>query len=636
MKNFQIILFLLCLGCFACQPESTDGPDVRTVQEYSIEQFLDTEALFGGSFSPDGNKILVTSNRSGIYNIYEMPVAGGEAKALSSSDSSSVFGVSYFPNDERILFSMDNNGDEVSHLFMLKEDGSIQELTPDAGARASFYGWAHDGNSFFYGYTKRDARLEDVYEMDLSSLQSTMIYQNDEAYSFNGISNDKKHMGLIKPVNTNDTDLFLYNFETKQMKQINEAQAAHAIADFSTDSKSLYYTTDDGGEFSYLVAYNLASGQRETTLKKDWDVSYAYFSHQGKYRVIGSNEDGKTVIEVLNTATGKPHQFPSFEGGDLTGVNISRTEDQMSFYVGSSNSPSNLFVYNFENDEVKQLSNTLNDAINTDDLVQAEVVRYPSFDGLDIPAIYYKPHQASPDNKVPALVYVHGGPGGQTRQSYTARIQYLVNHGYAVLGVNNRGSSGYGKTFYQMDDQNHGEKDLQDCVWGKKWLAEQDYIDSTKIGIIGGSYGGYMVMAAMTYEPEAFDVGVNIFGVTNWIRTLRSIPPWWESFKDALYQEMGDPNTQDSVRLRKISPLFHANQVTKPLIVLQGSQDPRVLQVESDEIVEAVKANGVPVEYVLFPDEGHGFVKKKNQIESNKRILEFLDKYLKKKADIKG
>jgi dipeptidyl aminopeptidase/acylaminoacyl peptidase len=164
-------------------------------------------------------------------------------------------------------------------------------------------------------------------------------------------------------------------------------------------------------------------------------------------------------------------------------------------------------------------------------------------------------------------------------------------------------------------------------------LADQPEIDPDKIGIIGGSYGGFMTMAALAFTPEEFDVGVNIYGVTNWLRTLQSIPPWWESFKDALYLEMGDPNTQDSIRLRQISPLFHTENVTKPLLVLQGAQDPRVLQVESDEIVENVRKNGVPVEYVLFEDEGHGFVKKENQIEAYEKTLEFLNKYLKNKSE---
>ena len=266
--------------------------------------------------------------------------------------------------------------------------------------------------------------------------------------------------------------------------------------------------------------------------------------------------------------------------------------------------------------------------------MNAKVIRYPSFDGVEIPAIYYLPHQATANNKVPALVLVHGGPGGQSKQRFSSMTQFLVNHGYAVLAVNNRGSSGYGKTFYQMDDLNHGEKDLQDCIEGKNWLANQAEIDGEKIGIIGGSYGGYMTMAALTYTPEEFAVGVNMYGVTNWIRTLKSIPTWWESYKTALYKELGNPYSADSIRLKKISPLFHTDKVTKPLMVLQGAKDPRVLQVESDEIVAGIKANGVPVEYVLFEDEGHGFVKKENQTEAFSRILKFLDTYLKKENTI--
>ena len=188
--------------------------------------------------------------------------------------------------------------------------------------------------------------------------------------------------------------------------------------------------------------------------------------------------------------------------------------------------------------------------------MKGQTVRYESYDGLDIPAILFKPHHASATNKVPAIVQVHGGPGGQSRLNYSSLYQYLVNHGYAVLRVNNRGSSGYGKSFYKMDDQKHGDVDLKDVIEGKNYLAGLDFVDADKIGILGGSYGGYMTMRAMTHAPDEFKVGVNIFGVTNWLRTLKSIPPWWGSFKDALYLEMGDPNTADSVRLHNICLLY--------------------------------------------------------------------------------
>jgi dipeptidyl aminopeptidase/acylaminoacyl peptidase len=256
------------------------------------------------------------------------------------------------------------------------------------------------------------------------------------------------------------------------------------------------------------------------------------------------------------------------------------------------------------------------------------VVRFKSFDGTAIPNIFYKPLQAAPKAKAPALVWVHGGPGGQTRRGYSALIQYLVNHGYVVMGINNRGSSGYGQTFFLADDRKHGREPLWDCVEAKKYLATLPYVDGDRIGIIGGSYGGYMVLAALAFQPDVFNVGVDLFGVANWVRTLESIPPYWESFRTALYQEIGDP-VKDKQMLSDISPLFHADQIKKPLMVLQGANDPRVIKPESDDIVDAIRKKGLPVEYVVFPDEGHGFTKKKNQIEGYGAVLKFLDKYLK-------
>jgi dipeptidyl aminopeptidase/acylaminoacyl peptidase len=275
-----------------------------------------------------------------------------------------------------------------------------------------------------------------------------------------------------------------------------------------------------------------------------------------------------------------------------------------------------------------QLTRSLNARIVPQHLVDGEVVRFASYDGVEIPGVLYRPHQASVDAKAPALVLVHGGPGGQSRVAYSDVVQFLVNHGYVVYAINNRGSSGYGKTFFAMDDRKHGEADLGDVVASKQMLIETGYVDPERVGIMGGSYGGYMVAAALAFQPDVFDVGVDIFGVTNWIRTLESIPPWWEAQRTALYTELGDPAT-DRERLHRISPLFHAHNIVRPLIVLQGANDPRVLKVESDELVEAVRANGVPVEYVVFDDEGHGFLKKENEIRGYKAILDFLETHLK-------
>jgi dipeptidyl aminopeptidase/acylaminoacyl peptidase len=355
---------------------------------------------------------------------------------------------------------------------------------------------------------------------------------------------------------------------------------------------------------------------------------FATVSRNGKYRVVGINNDARTEVKIYDE-NGQQVQVANLPAGDVNNVTISDSEKRMLFYVSSSKSPSNLFVYDFGTKELKQLTNTMSKELNGDDLVEGEVVRFKSYDGLEIPCLLYKPRGIASNEKVPVLLWIHGGPGGQTRLNYSSTIQHLVNHGYAILAVNNRGSSGYGQSFFKADDRKHGDADLKDCVEAKKLLAQLDYIDMDKVGIMGGSYGGYMVMAALAFAPEDFKVGVNLFGVTNWQRTLKSVPPYWESFRKALYVELGDPFTADSVALIAKSPLYHADKITKPFIVLQGSNDPRVLQVESDEIVAAARKNGVAVEYTIFPDEGHGFVKKENNIKASEDILKFLDKYLK-------
>lgn len=612
---------------FSCNEETKMSQ--REIPQYTIDQFMDNEAVAGGSFSSDNSSLLVSSNRSGIYNVYTIPSKGGEMTAITASDSTSIFAQSYFPNDNRMLFSADGNGDEIDHLFVRDLNGNIKDITPTKGAKASFYGWSEDDQYLYYGSNKRDPRYFDVYKMSIDDFSTEMIYKDESGLTFSGMSNDEKYFALTKSLNTNDSDLSLYNVATKEMIKVNKNQSSNSSQGFSKDNSTFYYTTDDGAEFSYLMSYNLDTQETTKILEKSWDISGAVLTSEGTYMVVYVNDDGKNVIEVLDSKTMKPINLPDFGNKSITSVGFSDDEKWMRMYVGGSNAPSDLYSYNLETTEQHKLTNVLNDEIDVEDLVTAKVIRYKSFDGVEIPAIYYLPLQASAKNKVPAMVWVHGGPGGQSRQNFSSFVQYIVNHGYAILAVNNRGSSGYGKTFFQMDDLNHGEKDLQDCVEGKNWLAKQAEIDGEKIGIIGGSYGGYMTMAALTYTPEEFDLGVNLFGVTNWIRTLKSIPPYWESFRKSLYLELGDPYSADSVRLKRISPLFHTDKVTKPLIVLQGAQDPRVLQVESDEIVAGVRKNGVPVEYVLFEDEGHGFVKKENQIEAYSEILKFLDKHLK-------
>ena len=620
----QIFVFLF-FGVAGAQAQKKS----RQVKQYTIQQFLTTTSIAGSSFSPDDSKILFSSNKTGIRNLYSIPVGGGEAKALTNFKDTTN-SISYFPNDDRVLFSQDKGGNEQYHIFVLNTDGQVKDLTPSEKARVDFIEWAHDGASFFYRSNERDPKFFDLYRMDAKTYEKKMIYENNEGLDVGAISGDGQLVALVRTNTTNDSDMFLYDVSKKETKQLTPHQGDinYVPQDFALDNKSLYYLSDEGGEFTHLDQYDVATGKVQKIQSAPWDIMYSKFSHNGKYRVVAINEDARTHIQIFDQATGKELKLPEFPKGDITSVDISDSEKLMSLYFNGDRSPSNLYVFDFANQKLTKLTDTQNPEINPDDLVEAEVIRYKSFDGIEIPSILLKPHQADDQHKVPALVWVHGGPGGQTRKGYSNFIQYLVNHGYVILGVNNRGSSGYGKTFFAADDAKHGHEPLWDCVEAKKYLASLPYVDPNRIGIIGGSYGGYMVLAALTLKPEEFAVGVDLFGISNLIRTLEQIPPYWESFRKALYKEMGDP-VKDKDKLLATSPLFHADSIVKPLMVLQGKNDPRVLKQESDDIVNAVKKRNGVVEYIVFDDEGHGFTKKENQLRGYQAILDFLDKYLK-------
>lgn len=607
------------------------APKARPSKQYTIDQFMTTTKLMGASFSPDEKKILYSSNETGIFNAFSVPVSGGKATQLTQSTTDSTFANGYFPKDERILYSRDQGGNENSHLYVRELDGTEKDLTPGDKLKAELLGWKSDDDSAFYVLTnERDARFFDLYKYDVKTYARTLLYQNDGGYQVADVSRDEKWIALGKPRTTSDSDIYLYDVAKKEHKHItaHKGTASYIPMEFDPGSSALYFLTDDGSEFKRVARYVLATGKAEDVERADWDIMYTYFSKNGAWRVTAINEDGRTVIRLHDVKAGKQVALPQMPEGDITSVSIARSEKRMAFYHNGDRSPNNLYVYEFGTGQTTRLTNALSPEIDAEDLVDAQVVRFKSFDKMEIPNILYKPHQATPDNKAPAIVWVHGGPGGQTRKGYSALIQYLVNHGYVVLGINNRGSSGYGKTFFTADDQKHGREPLRDCVEAKKYLASLPYVDGSRIGIAGGSYGGYMTLAALAFHPDAFNVGVDIFGVSNWLRTLKSVPPYWESFRQALYQELGDPAKHEKM-LRDISPLFHADKIKKPLLVIQGANDPRVIKPESDDIVQAVKKNKVPVEYVVFPDEGHGFTKKKNEVEAYSRMLNFLDQYLK-------
>jgi dipeptidyl aminopeptidase/acylaminoacyl peptidase len=603
---------------------------MRRVTQYTIEQFMSTTKVLGGAFSPDEKSILFTNNSTGIFNAYSIPIAGGTPQQLTHSTTDGIYALAYFPTGRRILVSRDSGGKETFQIYALEIGGEMQNLTSADNVTSRFLGESRDGASFYSATNERDPHFFDIYKTNYADLKREMLFRDKVGYEFGCISNDENYIALTEPHSREDSDIYLYETLTKEMKCLtaHDGDICFRAACFDANSRSLYYRTDQGSDFFYVVNYELATGKTETVFQADCNT-FLTFSPGGKYRVISTDDNGRMKIRINDQESGHPVCLPSLPDGDISGFRFSRSERLMAFYVKGDRAPDNLYLYDFEAQYAMKLTDSLNPEIVPTDLVDSEATRFRSFDGLEIPCLLWKPHEASAKNKAPAVVWVHGGPGGQTREGYSGKIQFLTNHGYVVLGVNYRGSSGYGKTFMAADNRRHGREPLWDCVEAKRYLTSLDYVDPSKIGIIGASYGGYMVLAALAFQPEEFAVGVDLFGTSNWLRTLESFPPHWKKSLGDYYRKVGDPRS-DREMLKEISPLFHADKIVKPLLVLQGANDPRVIRAESDEIVEAVRKKGGIVEYVLFDDEGHGFTRKLNESCAYERILTFLDRYLKR------
>lgn len=615
---------------------STAEPATATavVPRYTPEQFYATRTYSGNAINHDGTALLVASDESGVFNLYRCRLDGKYWQQLTTSSTHALMPVDWFPRDDRVLFTADQGGNELHHLYVLTTDGKMIDLTPGDKLKAEFLGWSQD-DSLWLKTNERDAKYFDVYRYDSSSYQRRLMFSNPGGFEPIAISADGRYLALKKNRTNADNDLYLVDLQRVDLPQSqptplhltpHEGNISYQIHGFSRDSKQLIYGSDQHSEFSQAFAYDLTTAASTLYHQADWDISVVSFSKDNKYKVVATNADATTQIQIIDQHTGQQLPLPPLPAGDVRSVQFSADSQYLSFYLNADNSPANLYLWKIGAAAAQRLTQAISPAIDEQQLVASQVIRYNSFDGLQIPALLYQPKQASAHQPVPALIWIHGGPGGQSRTGYNPMIQHLVNQGYAVLAVNNRGSSGYGKTFFHLDDLKHGEDDLQDIVYGKKYLQSLNWVAPDRIGVMGGSYGGYLTMAAMAFTDE-FKVGINIFGVTNWVRTLESIPPWWESMRQSLYAELGDP-AKDAERLKRISPLFHANKVKKPVLVVQGANDPRVLQVESDEMVAAIKKQGVPVEYLLFPDEGHGFVKKANRISAQQAYLQFLQKYL--------
>lgn len=592
----------------------------------SAEQLMKNTRYYLPSLGPDNRKLLFESDRDAVPNVFVMDLRDGSVEKLT--DFKEVAHPMGFAADgESFLFMMDVGGNERFHLYLQSGD-ECRDLADAEGAVAHFFRWNEDRSGFYFTWNRRDSSYFDLWYMDLEGSEPELVYENSR-YDIGAVSLSGSLVALEKENTANDSDIYLWDRASGTEKHVTEhsGEVKFSALGFSGDGSRLFILTDEGQEFLHLSSIDLNTLERRVVSSYQGDIRRVTFSDDFSRMAIVVGVRGSSRLYIRDIEKGEDREVKGLPAGQVRSPRFSPDASHLTFVAGTSATPGDIHVLEVSSGDIRKVTRALNPEIEPEELAEGTYREFESFDGLRVPGILYKPRWASESNPVPGVVFVHGGPGGQSVLAYTPMIQLTVNHGFAVFCVNNRGSSGYGKTFFKAADHRHGDVDLDDCVWAGRYLRELPFVDSERVAVMGGSYGGYMTLAALAFRPDDFDAGVDLFGISNWLRTLREMPAWWGSHREVLFRKIGNPETEEDY-LRSISPLFHYENIKKPLLVIQGANDPRVLKAESDEIVDKVREAGVPVEYVLFDDEGHGFQRKANQIRASDAIVGFLEKYL--------
>ncbi len=601
------------------------------------DAFFATVAYHDASFSRDGARVLVSGNPTGVFNVYAILAGGGPPLALTASEDEATYAVSYFRTDDRVLFTRDRGGDEMHHLYVREVDGVVRDLTPEGGEdgarahKAGFLGWSRAGDRFYVATTERDPGAADVYEYAADGYARTLAYENPGGMRPAAVSPDGACVALehAGAAGAGDSDVFLFERSTGRMRHLtaHEGVAAHRVGAFSADGGALYLIMDAGGEFARLERVELETGERTCVLAPPWDVTSVAASPDGGSLAVLVNADARSALHLYALPSMRPLPSPAPAGASVARVAFSPDGRRLAFQASTSREPGALHVAAVGDATASRLTYALDPRLERVALVEGRVARFTSSDGREVPGILYLPVGASPDARGPGVVVVHGGPGGQARLGWDPVAQLLAHHGYAVYDVNYRGSSGYGRTYYGLDVRRQGEADLADVVEARGLLVATGVVDPARIAVLGASYGGFLVLCALTRHPAAFAAGVDLFGPSDWRRTLASLPAWLGAQRDALYAKTGDPAV-DGERMSAVSPLAHAREIRRPLLVLQGENDARVPRQESDEIVAAARANGAPVEYLVFAGEGHGFARRESLVRGYGAVVEFLRTYV--------
>jgi dipeptidyl aminopeptidase/acylaminoacyl peptidase len=606
-----------------------------TATRFTVEDFVNIEMAVGPSFSADGQSLAFRCNRTGVMQAWLVAAGGGEPRQLTDTDGV-IYGVRFRPGHDEVLYIADVGGDEQYQLHLIDaRGGATRVLRSEPRVIHNFGAWSEDGRLLSYACNRRDQRFFDLYVLDADSGDERLVYQQDGMNVAGRISPDARSM-LFSRFNhdrAGDNDLYLLDLESGEARCLTEHEgiATFTQAQFHP-ARTVLLRSDEEREFAGLQRVDLVTGAREFLLEPAWDIEHAALSDDGARLAVVTNEDGYSRLALYDVTSeagiGERLPAPDLPDGVISMLSWRPDGGALAFVFEGPRHLSDVWTFELANAAFTQVTRSDMHGIPAQALPEPELIHYPTFDGREVPAFFYRPAGGPNAGPLPCMVLVHGGPEGQSRPGLWGRDAapvYLMARGdLALLVPNVRGSTGYGKQYSHLDDVERRMDSVRDLIAALDWLAGRPDIDVSRVGVMGGSYGGFMALAAVTEAPERWAAAVDLFGISNFETFMRHTGPWRMRHRAAEY---GDPE-RDAELLREISPIHRVDRISAPLMVVQGDRDTRVPMEESDQMVEAIRRKGGTIEYLVFEDEGHGIAKLPHKLEMARAIVAFLEQHL--------
>jgi dipeptidyl aminopeptidase/acylaminoacyl peptidase len=595
----------------------------------AFEQFFAYRRFFPvAQFTPDGERVLFVTNRSGQFNLWVTGLDGGEPEQLTSFTDNSVRSVAV-RDDGTILFQADRDGDEFHHLYRIDAvGGEPVQLTDQEQVQheISSGAWAPDGQSFTYSANSRTPTDGEIFVRRDDENEARHLF-GEGRYTFAvGFSPDGSTILAAEFRSNTDSSLWTVDAASGGGTELtpHEGEVKYLPGPWTADGSGVYVLTDEGREFLGLALKPL-DGPLEWVETPEREIEEVAGSKDGRVVAWIENDEGWALLRVRDVERGVDLPEPKLPRGTVSyftsGLSVSRDGSRVALVWDQPTRPAEVFVVDTATGDARAVTESRLEGLAELKLREPELIRYESFDGRKIPAWLYKP---SENGRSPFAVLIHGGPESQEKTMYRPFIQYLLSRGIGVLATNIRGSTGYGKTYQKLIHHDWGGGDLEDWRHAAEWLNSQPFVDGERLAVFGGSYGGFATLTCVTRLPEYWRAAVDIFGPSNLVTFARAVPPQWLRF---MAEWVGDAETEQDFLLER-SPITYVDQVRAPLLVIQGAKDPRVVKPESDQMVERLRELGRDVEYFVFEDEGHGFTRYTNEVNAYRMTCEWLEQHL--------